>query len=85
MTQIKNTTQAPNYYEERLRQFVIDHEGIFMITDAIDFLGLDRNADGTHHAIPSIVAALKKLNCKTEFTICYIPPHIAQQDGPPVA
>ncbi len=56
-------TQEMIHYQQRLSEFVASRTTCFSIGDALEHLGLEPDADGTHHAIPSIANALIEMGC----------------------
>lgn len=54
------------HYTQRLREFVASRTACFSIGDALEYLGLEPDADGTHYATPAIANALVELGCARE-------------------
>lgn len=75
------------HYTHRLRDFVASRNQCFNILDALEYLGLEPDADGTHYAITAIANALKELGCARnyvtfdghELIAYYAPGHPATQ------
>lgn len=60
-------TQEMIHYQQRLSEFVASRTTCFSIGDALEYLGLEPDADGTHHAIPAIANALVELGCTRNY------------------
>lgn len=63
-----------DFYEKELKEFVAQQKTVFLINDAIDFLGMDLDSDGASYAIPTLTKALQANGCKIKKLTVFIPP-----------
>ena len=65
---------SADFYEKELKEFVAQQRTVFVIDDAIDFLGMDLDSDGARYVIPTLAKALQANGCKIEKLTVFIPP-----------
>jgi hypothetical protein len=65
---------SADFYEKELKEFVEQQKTVFVINDAIDFLGMDLDSDGARYAIPTLTKALQANGCKIAKLTVFIPP-----------